>query len=52
MLVLMAAPLAGGPPQEWPAATVPIIAAAILLVQWIWSTLWLNRYLQGPIEWL
>jgi uncharacterized membrane protein YeiB len=52
VLVLVAAPLVGGPPEEWPTAAVLIIAGVILLVQWIWSTLWLNRYLQGPIEWL
>ncbi|MCF6469690.1 DUF418 domain-containing protein [Nonomuraea sp. MG754425] len=52
MLVLMAAALLGGAPHEWPLAWVLIIAGAILLLQWLWSTLWLGRYRQGPIEWL
>lgn len=52
VLVLVAARLVGGVPQQWSTATVLMIAGVILLVQWMWSTLWLNRHLQGPIEWL
>ncbi|MFI7633052.1 DUF418 domain-containing protein [Nonomuraea sp. NPDC049400] len=52
VFVLVAARMVGGLPQEWSTATVLVIAGVILLVQWVWSTLWLNRYLQGPIEWL
>ncbi|MEV0235317.1 DUF418 domain-containing protein [Nonomuraea sp. NPDC050786] len=51
VLVLVAARLVGGVAHEWSVATVLGIAGVILLVQWVWSTLWLNRYLQGPIEW-
>jgi uncharacterized membrane protein YeiB len=52
VLVLLATPLVGGAPHAWPAATVLIIAGVILLTQGAWSALWLNRYRQGPIEWL
>ncbi|MEV7005480.1 DUF418 domain-containing protein [Streptosporangium sp. NPDC051022] len=52
VLVLAAARLVGGVPHEWSTATVLTIAGIILAVQWTWSTLWLNRYRQGPIEWL
>ncbi|MFB9629109.1 DUF418 domain-containing protein [Nonomuraea helvata] len=52
VLVLVATRLVGGVPHEWSIATVLVIAGVILLLQWVWSTLWLNRYLQGPIEWL
>ncbi|MEV4110476.1 DUF418 domain-containing protein [Nonomuraea sp. NPDC049695] len=52
VLVLVATRLVGGVPHEWSSATVLVIAGVILLVQWVWSTLWLNRYLQGPMEWL
>lgn len=52
VLVLVAARLVGGVPQQWSTATVLVIAGVILLVQWVWSTFWLNRHLQGPIEWL
>ncbi|MEO3854268.1 DUF418 domain-containing protein [Acrocarpospora sp. B8E8] len=39
-------------PHTWTATTVLLIAGPILTVQWLWSTLWLRRYRQGPIEWL
>ncbi|MGW3346367.1 DUF418 domain-containing protein [Nonomuraea rubra] len=52
VLVLVAAPMVGGVPHEWPASTVLIIAGGILAVQWAWSTLWLSRFPQGPLEWL
>ncbi|MGP3919355.1 DUF418 domain-containing protein [Nonomuraea sp. 10N515B] len=29
-----------------------MIAGGILAVQWLWSTLWLRRYRQSPLEWL
>jgi uncharacterized protein len=29
-----------------------LIAGSILTTQWLWSTLWLRRYSQGPLEWL
>ncbi len=31
---------------------VLLVCAAILLGQWVLSTLWLRRYRQGPLEWL
>ncbi|NUR89779.1 MAG: DUF418 domain-containing protein [Nonomuraea sp.] len=31
---------------------VLVIAAIVLVVQWIWSTLWLRSFAQGPLEWL
>ncbi|MFF4411629.1 DUF418 domain-containing protein [Streptosporangium sp. NPDC001559] len=52
VLVLAATRLVGGVPQEWSTATVLTIAGVILAVQWVWSTLWLSRYRQGPVEWL
>jgi uncharacterized protein len=42
----------GSSPQTWSTLTVVAIAGTILTVQWTWSTLWLRRYRQGPLEWL
>ncbi|MBE3015756.1 DUF418 domain-containing protein [Microbispora sp. NEAU-D428] len=52
VLVLAASRALDGPPHTWPASAVPLIAGVILAVQWVWSTLWLRRYRQGPLEWL
>lgn len=52
LLVLVAARLVGGTPDGWSEATVLLIAGAILVPQWLVSTLWLRRYRQGPLEWL
>ncbi|MBF8186201.1 DUF418 domain-containing protein [Nonomuraea sp. K274] len=52
ILVLVAARLIGGSPDGWSEGTVPLIAAAILVPQWLVSTLWLRRHRQGPLEWL
>ncbi|GAA2391379.1 hypothetical protein GCM10010404_55700 [Nonomuraea africana] len=52
LLVLVAARVVGGSPATWPTTTVLMIAGPILAVQWLWSTLWLRRYRQGPLEWL
>jgi uncharacterized membrane protein YeiB len=41
-----------GDPDRWPVGAVLAIAAAVLLVQWSWSVLWLRRCRQGPVEWL
>ncbi|MGC5010346.1 DUF418 domain-containing protein [Streptosporangium sp. DT93] len=41
-----------GAPHDWSPATVYLIAAAVLCVQWPLSVLWLRRYRQGPLEWL
>ena len=51
LLVLAAARILGQA-ESWSAATVIGIAAAILIAQWLWSTLWLRRCTQGPLEWL
>ncbi|GGO77535.1 DUF418 domain-containing protein [Nonomuraea cavernae] len=52
VLVLLAARLIGSVPDGWSSATVLLIAGAILIPQWLVSTLWLRRYRQGPLEWL
>ncbi|NUW40974.1 DUF418 domain-containing protein [Nonomuraea rhodomycinica] len=52
LLVLLTASLIGGSPDSWTSATVVPIAGGILAVQWLWSTLWLRSYRQGPLEWL
>ncbi|MFI7113214.1 DUF418 domain-containing protein [Nonomuraea sp. NPDC050227] len=51
-LVLVLGRLAGGPPEGWTLTTIVGIAAVILALQWVWSTLWLRRYRFGPVEWL
>ena len=51
ILVLAVATAAGGS-DSWPASTVVLIAATVLMVQWLWSTLWLRHFRQGPLEWL
>jgi len=50
-LVLTISGAVGGS-DRWPVGAVVTVAAAILLVQWTWSVLWLRRYAQGPVEWL
>ncbi|QYC45421.1 hypothetical protein Nocox_39370 [Nonomuraea coxensis DSM 45129] len=51
LLVLAAAHLLGLPIGESP--TVAFQAAAVILAaQWLFSTLWLRRCRQGPLEWL
>ncbi|MEW9528069.1 DUF418 domain-containing protein [Microbispora sp. NPDC049125] len=52
LLVLGVTRFLDGPPHSWSAARVLLIAGAILAVQWLWSTLWLRRCRQGPVEWL
>jgi uncharacterized membrane protein YeiB len=52
VLVLAVTRLIGGSPDDWPSATVLLIAGAVLVPQWLVSTLWLRRYRQGPLEWL
>jgi uncharacterized membrane protein YeiB len=51
-LLVKAISLATGSAQSWPAARILLIAAAVLAVQWLWSTLWLRRFRYGPVEWL
>lgn len=52
LLVLMATHVIGGAPEGWSSTTVLLIAAAILVPQWLLSTLWLRHCRQGPLEWL
>ncbi|MFF5210137.1 DUF418 domain-containing protein [Streptosporangium sp. NPDC000396] len=52
VLVLGVGRVLDGPPDSWSSTTVVLIAAVILATQWLWSTLWLRRYRQGPLEWL
>ncbi|WP_433512871.1 DUF418 domain-containing protein [Nonomuraea sp. CA-143628] len=52
LIVLAAGHLIGGRPREWPSTTVILIAASILVIQWLFSTFWLRRYHYGPVEWL
>ncbi|MGS2641060.1 DUF418 domain-containing protein [Streptosporangium sp. LJ11] len=52
ILVLVAARLIGDSPDGWSSATVLLVAGAVLVPQWLVSTLWLRRYRQGPLEWL
>ncbi|MEV4753732.1 DUF418 domain-containing protein [Micromonospora sp. NPDC049559] len=52
VLVLAVSRFVGGRPEQWSVATVFLIAGPILAVQWLWSTLWLARYRNGPLEWL
>jgi uncharacterized membrane protein YeiB len=52
VLVLIIGRVLGTSPGTWSAATVLVIAGAILTVQCVWSTLWLRRFQYGPIEWL
>ncbi|BCJ38693.1 hypothetical protein Athai_61960 [Actinocatenispora thailandica] len=52
VLVRLTAPVLGGRPENWSSTTVLAIAGGILAAQWVFGTLWLRRYRQGPLEWL
>jgi uncharacterized protein len=52
VLVLAITHFLQGRPETWPSATIFLIAGAILALQWVWSTLWLRSFRQGPVEWL
>lgn len=52
ILVSAASLAASGSPQSWSSTRILLIAAAVLAVQWFWSTLWLRRFRYGPVEWL
>jgi uncharacterized membrane protein YeiB len=41
-----------GDADRWPIVGVVVVAAAVLVVQWGWSVVWLRRCHQGPVEWL
>ncbi|MEV4891046.1 DUF418 domain-containing protein, partial [Nonomuraea sp. NPDC055795] len=51
-LVLLATLVLGGSPDGWSSGMVVLIAAAVLVPQWLVSTWWLRRFRQGPLEWL
>ncbi|TWH71043.1 putative membrane protein YeiB [Micromonospora olivasterospora] len=51
MLVLAISGVVGDS-DRWPVGGVVAVAAAVLLVQWMWSVVWLRRCHQGPVEWL
>lgn len=51
LLVLAATHVLGLPIGQSLAAAF-LAAGAILTAQWLFSTLWLRRYRQGPLEWL
>ncbi|GAA1451359.1 DUF418 domain-containing protein [Nocardiopsis tropica] len=51
LLVLGAARILGLPIGS-SAGTALSVAGAVLAAQWLFSTLWLRRYRQGPVEWL
>ncbi len=50
LLVLAASRLVGGTAEDWSTGTVLGIAGVILIVQWVWSALWLRHFRQGPVE--
>jgi uncharacterized membrane protein YeiB len=41
-----------GHPERWSTRVVLTIVGVVLAAQWVFSTLWLRRYRQGPMEWL
>jgi uncharacterized membrane protein YeiB len=41
-----------GDSDRWPVGGVVAVAAAVLMMQWTWSVVWLRRCHQGPVEWL
>ncbi len=51
VLVLLVAAVVGHP-QRWSFTVVLTITGTVLAVQWAWSTWWLRRHRQGPLEWL
>lgn len=52
VIVLVVARAAGGSPDHWSSTTVLLIAGAVLVAQWLGSTLWLRHHRHGPLEWL
>ncbi|MFI6390749.1 DUF418 domain-containing protein [Nonomuraea sp. NPDC050540] len=52
VLVLLATLVLGGSPDGWSSGMVVLIAAGVLVPQWLVSTWWLRRFRQGPLEWL
>lgn len=52
VLVLVVSRVVGGQPETWSFAAVLLIAGGILVVQWLWSVLWLRFFRYGPLEFL
>jgi uncharacterized membrane protein YeiB len=51
-VLVLAVARGAGDTGGWSPGDVVLVAAAVLLVQWTWSVLWLRRHRQGPLEWL
>jgi uncharacterized membrane protein YeiB len=51
-LIVLAVGRIVGDAGSWSSAAVFRIAGAVLIAQWLFSTLWLRRFSQGPLEWL
>lgn len=51
-VLVLAAAHAHGRPETWSWNAVLVLTAAVLAVQWAFSTLWLRRFRFGPLEWL
>jgi uncharacterized protein len=41
-----------GHPERWSTKAVLVLVGLVLGAQWVFSTLWLRRFRQGPLEWL
>jgi uncharacterized protein len=41
-----------GHPERWSTKAVLVLVGAVLAAQWVFSTLWLRGFRQGPLEWL
>jgi uncharacterized protein len=41
-----------GHPERWSTKAALVVVGAVLVVEWVFSTLWLRRFRQGPLEWL
>lgn len=41
-----------GHPERWSTKAVLVLVGAVLVAQWVFSTLWLRGFRQGPVEWL
>ncbi|MBQ1023977.1 DUF418 domain-containing protein [Micromonospora sp. C95] len=51
-VLVLAISVVVGDSDRWPVGGMVAVAAAVLLMQWMWSVLWLRRCHQGPVEWL
>jgi uncharacterized membrane protein YeiB len=37
--------------EDWSSKEVLVIAGSVVVVQWVFSTLWFRRFRYGPVEW-